>query len=181
MDSVFNDTDTILHWMCRDYESAEFWKATAKQFFVSAIVLQDWKTDSDFIRNKFTDFLKLLFYSFEPKETVIQKWVKESTIPQPHTVSKPVFETHLIEWDRIADYFLLSVHQTSPVIDDVNRITKVILESSKEADQKSLFDNDDRSDEALEERILFSRMEFLRNTGYKSVYYGSYKCTISSQ
>ncbi|MGL4944540.1 MAG: hypothetical protein ACRC46_15270 [Thermoguttaceae bacterium] len=117
-----NNTRVILNWLCRSYESTEFWKAEAERFALASIIGPNGEIDSERVRKDFAKFLREIFSSFAPKSLDELAWVDGYNTPQPVHIPAPVFEVSEVNWDYLADYFLLCVHSTSSIVEEINSL-----------------------------------------------------------
>lgn len=116
-------TEQVLHWMCRDYDSAEHWKMVGKVFYLASVEPPFGDADSTTARQKFACHLQHIFEFLTPKPLHVQQWSKDFFGTEE--VSVPIPETDSVEWEFIADYFLLSVTSTSKEIEDMNSARKI--------------------------------------------------------
>ena len=102
------DTTRMRSWMCRDYTSTEYWKDQAKAEFKNHVARQE---DVDYgsrgCLNVLTALIERELKSQELDEETVQAWdfFNEKTFDK---VITPPTITDRINWEEIADYFLLS-------------------------------------------------------------------------
>lgn len=117
-----DSTQAIMDWMCRDYESAEFWKSEARRFVLASLIDPNGEIDSERVRIDFAKYLGEIFSSFVPKSQDVLKWMEGHNTPQSVHIPTPTFEISEVDWECLADYFLFCVHETSSVIEKINSL-----------------------------------------------------------
>ena len=97
----------VLHWMCRDFKSAEYWKAEARRFYLGTIIHPKGDADSEKARTLFANHIQTIFAYFQPLETETKLWNKGHTAIESVVVAPPDVPDD-VDWDWIADYFLMA-------------------------------------------------------------------------
>lgn len=135
-------TSDVLQWLCRDFRSTEFWKATARKHFLSVVSLfrlteadivdgkpnprdpeKDAKEISEQSLRSLTQFLKDVFEFMPPVAGNANIWNDDFTSTQKLD-SPPPKITDEINWEYIADYFLMCVTDSSDELIALNSVRK---------------------------------------------------------
>ena len=102
----------VLKWLCRDFRSTEFWKQAARKHFLAAVVTQkviepNGQEITKQSLKDFTAFLQDVFEFMSPTDGKASLWNSDFTEARIHDSVPPAI-TNQINWEWIADYFLLA-------------------------------------------------------------------------
>jgi hypothetical protein len=104
---IKNQITELLHWMCRDFKTTEYWKSEARRFYLATIEHPFGDADSDLARKNFAQHIDFIFSQFIPQEVETSRWIENFSSVQKIIIPPPEIKESL-ELDWIADYFLLA-------------------------------------------------------------------------
>ena len=116
-------TESVLNWLCRDYNSFEHWKSVARMFFMATISHPFGDSDSVKARTLVADHLRYVFQCFVPQQLDVQRWKDGFRGIETFCMSPPqVDEGDLngVDWEHIADYFLQHLRAEDSVVESLN-------------------------------------------------------------
>ncbi len=136
MISISEETTSILHWLCRDYESAEFWKTQARKCYLETITHPNGDADSEKALVRFSKQMKTLLRYFRPTESFASVWESDRELVEGEKILQrkqagsgaillkqvpvPDYESGSIDWVYVADYFLRSASVPWPEFEAIN-------------------------------------------------------------
>ena len=108
-------TEQVLHWLCRDYTTCEYWLSVADVFFVATIEQPTGDSDSELARTRLAKHLETIFQTFQPCTLAVRRWRKDCVEQETAEILPP--ETlDGVDWEFIADYFLMHISADSDVL-----------------------------------------------------------------